>query len=81
MEKVAKVTSKGQVTVPKAFRKELGVAAGDSIVFQKQGNKVVLLPQRRRGSVFEEFRGIGTPGIGPGKKAVLRWIRDIRGEI
>jgi antitoxin PrlF len=80
MERVAKMTSKGQITVPREFRKELGVVAGDSIVFRKQGNKVVISPQRR-GSVFEEFRGIGTPGIGPGKKAVLRWVRDVRGEL
>lgn len=80
MERVAKITSKGQVTLPSAFRKELGVAAGDSIVFQKQGDKVVILPQRS-GSVFAEFRGMGTPGIGRGKKAVLRWVRDVRGEL
>jgi AbrB family looped-hinge helix DNA binding protein len=80
MERVAKITSKGQVTVPQEFRKEMGVTAGDSLVFQKQGNKVIISP-RRRASVFEEFRGIGTPGIGPGKKAVLRWVRDVRGEL
>jgi len=80
MERVAKMTSKGQITVPREIRKELGVGAGDGVVFQKQGNKIVVTSQRR-GSVFEEFRGIGTPGIGPGKKAVLRWIRDIRGEL
>jgi AbrB family looped-hinge helix DNA binding protein len=80
MERVAKITSKGQVTVPQEFRKEMGVAAGDSLVFQKQGNKIVISP-RRRGSVFEEFRGTGTPGIGQGKKAVLRWVRDVRGEL
>lgn len=80
MERVAKMTSKGQITVPREFRKELGVAPGDGVVFQKQGNQVIVT-SRRKGSVFEEFRGIGTPGIGPGKKAVLRWIRDVRGEL
>ncbi len=80
MERVAKITSKGQITVPREIRSELGVVAGDSIIFRKQGDKIVITPQRQK-SVFEEFRGIGTPGIGPGKKAVLRWVRDIRGDL
>ena len=80
MDKLAKITSKGQITLPKEVRDELGVRAGDGVVFHKQGNKVVITG-RRKGSVFEEFRGIGTPGIGSGKKAVMRWIREVRGEL
>lgn len=80
MDKLAKITSKGQITLPKEVRDELGVRSGDSVVFHKQGNKVVIAG-RRKGSVFEEFRGIGTPGIGSGKNAVMRWIRDVRGEL
>lgn len=80
MRKIAKMTSKGQITVPSEMRRALGVSAGDSLVFEKKGNTVILAPLRHA-SVFEEFRGIGTPGIGSGKKAVLRWIRDIRGDL
>jgi AbrB family looped-hinge helix DNA binding protein len=76
----AKVTSKGQVTLPSALRKRLGVAAGDSVLFKSKGDDVVVVPQRR-GGVFEEFRGIGTPGVGRGKKAVLDWVREVRGEL
>jgi len=76
----AKVTSKGQITLPRAVRKRLGVGPGDSVVFKTKGNEVVVLPQRRTG-VFAQFRGSGTPGIGPGKKAVLDWVREIRGEL
>jgi antitoxin PrlF len=76
----AKVTSKGQITLPIALRKRLGVKPGDSVLFESKGDEIVVLPQRRPG-VFEEFRGSGTPGIGPGKKAVLDWVREIRGEL
>jgi AbrB family looped-hinge helix DNA binding protein len=76
----AKVTSKGQITLPVALRKRLGVKAGDSVVFKAKGNEVVMTPQRDD-SVFSKYRGIGTPGIGPGKKAVLDWVREIRGEL
>jgi hypothetical protein len=30
-------------------------------------------------SPFEKFRGIGTPDIGRGRKAALRWCREMRG--
>lgn len=34
MEKTARVTSKGQVTVPVAVRRALGLAVGDKLVFE-----------------------------------------------
>ena len=42
MDAAAKVTSKGQVTVPKAVRDALGIVEGDKIVFRLEGNRAVL---------------------------------------
>lgn len=42
MEVSAKVTSKGQVTVPKAVRDALGITDGDEIVFRVEGQKAIL---------------------------------------
>ncbi len=42
MEAAARVTSKGQVTVPKVVRDALGVKEGDEIVFRVEGNRAVL---------------------------------------
>jgi antitoxin PrlF len=42
MDVAARVTSKGQVTVPKAVREALGIAAGDEVVFRVEGNCAVL---------------------------------------
>lgn len=42
MDAAAKVTSKGQVTVPKAVRDALGIKEGDEIVFRVEGHRVVL---------------------------------------
>jgi len=42
MEAAAKVTSKGQVTVPKAVRDALGLCEGDEVVFRVEGNRAVL---------------------------------------
>ena len=38
----SRVTSKGQVTVPKQVRKSLQIAAGDSLVYELRGDHVVL---------------------------------------
>jgi AbrB family looped-hinge helix DNA binding protein len=42
MDAAAKLTSKGQVTVPKAVRDALGLEAGDEVVFHVEGNRAVL---------------------------------------
>lgn len=42
MDVAAKVTSKGQVTVPKVVRDALGIKEGDEVVFRVEGNRAVL---------------------------------------
>jgi antitoxin PrlF len=42
VDAAARVTSKGQVTVPKAVRDALGIKEGDEIVFRVEGNRAVL---------------------------------------
>lgn len=42
MDVAAKLTSKGQLTVPKAVRDALGLEEGDDVVFHVEGNRAVL---------------------------------------
>jgi len=42
MDAAARMTSKGQVTVPKVVRDALGIEAGDEVVFRVEGNRAVL---------------------------------------
>lgn len=42
MDVAARVTSKGQITVPKAVRDALGIRTGDAIVFRVVGEHAVL---------------------------------------
>ena len=78
MQKQAKLTSKGQITVPIEVRRILGVRAGDRLLFESDNNGVHIRPVRNQ-SVFEKYRGIGNPGIPSGKKAINRWLREMRG--
>lgn len=75
----ATVTSKGQVTVPLKIRKELGIKAGDKIIFEKNEDDVITLRPVRKNSPFAKYRGIGNPGIGSGREAINKHIREIRG--
>jgi antitoxin PrlF len=42
MDSAARLSSKGQLTVPKAVRDALGIAEGDAVVLRVEGNRAVL---------------------------------------
>ena len=42
MDAAARVTSKGQITIPKAVREALGIDQGDEVVFRVEGNHAIL---------------------------------------
>jgi antitoxin PrlF len=42
VDTIARLSSKGQVTVPKAVRDALGVTEGDELVFHVEGNRAIL---------------------------------------
>ena len=39
---VAKITSRGQITIPIDIRKKLGVKEGDKVIFIEDGNRIVM---------------------------------------
>jgi antitoxin PrlF len=78
MLKQAKITSKGQITVPIEVRRLLGVRAGDRLLFESDSKGVYIRPVRSE-SVFAKYAGIGNPGIPSGRKAINRWLREMRG--
>ena len=78
LEKQAKITTKGQITVPLAVRRALGVGPGDALLFETDKAGMRVRPVRTK-SRFAKYRGIGNRGIGSGKKAINRWIREMRG--
>ena len=44
MQNISKITIKGQITIPKKVREDLGVTPGDVIVFTKKGDDIVIKP-------------------------------------
>jgi AbrB family looped-hinge helix DNA binding protein len=73
----AKITSKGQVTIPRVIREALHVAAGDTVVFEVVDEAVHL--RTRHEKRVQAFAGAGR--VGPGKTvadivAEVRALRD-----
>lgn len=78
MKMQAKITSKGQITIPKEVRRRLGVRAGDRLQFEEDGNSMRVTAVREQ-SPFSKYVGIGNPGIGKGREAIQKWMRELRG--
>lgn len=79
MEIEAKLTSKGQITVPRQVRRQLGLQTGDKLLFEGDGEVIRIRPVRKR-SVFSKYRGIGNPRMGTGRQSIRKWLRGMRGE-
>lgn len=71
------LSSKGQVTIPRAIRTRLGIGPGDRVEFAIEGNQTVLRPDRGDSNPFDKYVGIlGTfPG---GIDEINAWVRDMR---
>jgi AbrB family looped-hinge helix DNA binding protein len=70
MDAVARVTSKGQVTVPKSVREALDLEEGDSLVFHVEGKRAVV----SKTLSLDEL--MGSVPIPPGKRGAT-WKRII----
>lgn len=79
---LAKITSKGQITIPVEIRKKLGLKEGDKVLFVEDGDKVIimnssLLALREAQEAFAgeaEKAGIET------EQDVVDMIKDLRRE-
>jgi AbrB family looped-hinge helix DNA binding protein len=70
MDVTAQLSSKGQLTVPKAVRDALGLVEGDQVVFRVEGRRAMLartpklldlagsvsVPAEKRGTAWPEIR-------------------------
>ena len=69
---VAKVTSKGQITIPIDIRRRLGVKEGDKILFIEEQGKVVMM-----NSSMEALRKAQTAFAGEAERLGLKDEQDV----
>lgn len=71
MESAARMSSKGQITVPKAVREALGVKAGDMVVFRVAGSRATLVKT-------PDFLALGGTVSVPAAKRNVAWDEVVR---
>ena len=80
MELKAKVTSKGQLTIPKEVRRALGVREGDSLVFDMDDDgEEVRVRVARKPVSFADYEGAWREGKGMSLEEVNEYMRELRG--
>jgi antitoxin PrlF len=52
----ARLTSKGQITIPKTVRNKLGIATGEELIFEEK-NGVVYIKKSIKKSPFDKWMG------------------------
>lgn len=70
VEKDARLTCKGQVTLPAAIRRATQIDPGDRLRFSCE-NGVLLATAQRAASRFGKYRGIGA-GVPGGRRTIQR---------
>lgn len=56
----AKVAERGQVTIPKALRKKLGIRPGTVLEFSEEDGRLVALKEEPRDAVDAVYGALGT---------------------
>lgn len=80
MELKAKVTSKGQLTIPKEVRRALGVREGDSLLFEvDEDDEQVRVRVERKPVSFADYEGAWREGKGMRLAEVDEYMRELRG--
>lgn len=79
MEKVATLTSKGQITIPAEIRQFLGLKRGDAVIFETVPDGV-LVRRAAKPDAFAAYRGRYREGAGKTRKDINAELRAPKGK-
>ncbi|MBR4862826.1 MAG: AbrB/MazE/SpoVT family DNA-binding domain-containing protein [Firmicutes bacterium] len=69
---LAKVTSKGQITIPAEIRRKMGLKTGDKVLFVEDGDKVLMI-----NATMEALREAQAAFAGEAERAGLKDEEDV----
>ena len=75
----AKVTYKGQITIPKAVRDALNIEEGDSVTLQIEGDHAILKPLKKK-ALLEFYGAFPATRPYPGNEALRKEVGGKLGE-
>jgi AbrB family looped-hinge helix DNA binding protein len=80
---LAKITMRGQITIPKEIRKRLGVKDGDKVVFVEENGRIIM-----ENAALIALRGAQNAFAGEAERRslmaeqdVVNMVKEVRGEI
>ena len=79
---LAKITSKGQITIPIAIRKKLSLKDGDKVLFVQEGNKIIMMNASINAllKAQKEFIGVADELNLKTEQDVVNMVKEIRHE-
>ncbi|MDO4265810.1 MAG: type II toxin-antitoxin system PrlF family antitoxin [Eubacteriales bacterium] len=79
---LAKITSKGQITIPIAIRKLLGLKDGDKVLFVQEGDKIVMMNASVNALLTAQkaFQGVAEDAGLKDEEDVVNMVKEIRAE-
>jgi antitoxin PrlF len=78
MRKSSKISSKGQITVPREIRLRLGLKPGDRVEFFIDDGRTVIRPARAPENPFTKY--VGALPAFSSVREINAWIRTLRDE-
>lgn len=74
----ATVTSKGQITIPREIRRQLGLRAGDRVNFDIEGGRTIMGRAEESSNPFDAC--IGVLPVFRARREINAWIASLRDE-
>ena len=76
MSRLAKLSSKGQITIPLEVRRHLGLKQGDQVSFELEDGRTIIKPYRSEENPFLQYQGV----LNSFKtvEEINNWLNDIR---
>jgi len=79
---LARVTSKGQITIPREIRKKLGLKPGDKVLFVEEDGRITVSNSAQAAitSVQSQFQGAAEDAGITDEQDVVDLVRDVRSQ-
>ncbi len=75
----SRITSKGQVTVPVAIRRKLGLERGDRVEFREHAGETVITRAAHSENPFDKYAGIVAKRVKRPFNS-RKWLADLRND-
>lgn len=68
-----RISDKGQVTIPKRLRDQLGIEPGDELAFEAEEGRIIVTKLEHRDAIDELYGSLKLP------MSVDAWVDELRG--